>query len=1553
MSTARKMPAAAIAVVGMAGRFPNARNVAEFWQNLRAGIESLEKFTDEELAALGIDPRLLENPNYVKAGSVLGQAAEFDAAFFGVNPREAEVMDPQQRVFLECAWEAIEDAGYDTERLGVPVGVFAGTSMNTYIYANLLANPQTLAAVGAYQAMIGNDKDFLATRVSYKLNLRGPSLTVQTACSTSLVAVHLACESLLTHQCDMALAGGVSISFPQRAGYLYQEGMILSPDAKVRPFDAQGGGIRAGEGVGLVVLKRLEDALAAGDAIRAVILGTAINNDGAQKIGYTAPSVDGQAEAIATAQSIAEVDPATITYIEAHGTSTPLGDPIEVAALSKVFRAHTEARQFCGIGSVKGNIGHLDAAAGVAGLIKAVLALEHRELPPSLNYETPNPQIDFAASPFFVNSTLRPWAVASGAQRRAGVSSFGIGGTNAHAVLEEAPPVSESAGTDTEQLIVLSARSAAALAAARERLATFLGAHPLANLANVAFTLQTGRRVFDHRCMLVASSAETARKLLASADSRDVASVHVDNVRRSVAFMFSGQGSQYPQMGWDLYRTEPVFRAAIDACAAALTGELGVDLRTALFAEFAKERGAAPLTAEQLNETRLTQPALFAIEYATAKLWEHWGVTPQSMIGHSIGEYVAACLSGVFTLESALAVVATRGALMQKLEAGAMLSVQLDEAELSAHLAPGLAIAALNAPGLCVVSGATPAIDALESKFETMGVITRRLRTSHAFHSEMMQPAVAPFVASVARHKLGAPRIPFISNVTGTWITAEQATDPQYWGQHLRGAVRFADGVRALAREAGRLLIEVGPGNTLKSLAKQILPGTPEDSILASLPHAQERQASDAFVRRALGRVWLAGVPVQWASLHEARAPRRVSLPTYPFESRRFWVEPLRRDALVAAQSAIAPRRNDVTDWFWLPSWQRSSALGVQGSRSSKAANQRWLVFADDTQASVALLRELRVGGIDVVEVQRGDSFASPAANRFRIKPDRREDYDSLLEAVLSGGAKAHCVLHLWNAASPDTTAVNPERGRRDAFYSTLYLAQGLGDVSLEEPLPVLVVSTDMQRVLGTESLRVERSLLIGPVLVMSQDVPILRARSVDVAASEWEAGNAAALAGALLAEAALTTSENAVAYRSGYRWEQSSSPVRLAAPAEDAVPLRERGVYLITGGTGGLGLAIARHLAKSVRARLVLTARSGLPDRAQWPALLDSADADERIKSRIRSVQELEALGAEVFVAAADVADETQMAQVIAAAKARFGKLNGVLHAAGLPGLGVLPLKTREATEIVLRPKVEGTLILDRLLASADLDFLALFSTINTVFGWHGTSDYSSANAFLDSFAQAGVARCSRRVVAINWGTWREVGMAAAFAVARGDSDSDAMRAAISPDEGSEALRRVLASSITQVFVTPTPMPDLVSGIASLTRQIQASHLADAEEVRSHTSVRSSKTHHERPPLETQYVEPRNDEEKALAGMWSELLGIEPVGVDDNFFELGGHSLLATRVLSRMQDLFKVRLPMRAIFEAPTVAGLGERIRTALWSAESKVRAGAESTEAREEIEL
>jgi acyl transferase domain-containing protein/SAM-dependent methyltransferase len=900
-----------IAIIGMAGRFPGAKNVAQFWQNLCNGVESISFFSDAELLASGVDPVDLRDPSYVKAGFILDDIEMFDAAFFGYSPREAEVIDPQQRIFLECAWEALENAGYDPKVENNLTALYAGGNLSTYLFHNLASHPDLLKSLNL-PITLGNDKDFIPTRVSYKLNLKGPSVSVGCACSTSLVAVHLACKGLLSYQCDMALAGGIAIQVPQIEGYLYQANGMASPDAHTRTFDAKAAGGPFGRGAGIVVLKRLEDAVADGDYIYGVIKGSAINNDGAEKVSFTAPSVAGQAEVIAEAQAIADFDPETITYIETHGSGTPLGDPIEIRALEKVFRAKNHKKSFCAIGSVKPNVSHLNTAAGVTGLIKTALALKYQQIPPSLYFEAPNPEIDFANSPFYVNTQLCEWET-NGIPRRAGVSSFGLGGTNAHVVLEEALVGEQRVGEQQRkyELLVLSAKTESALETATANLVNHLQQHPELNLADVAYTLQVGRHPFTHRRTVVCQDIPDA--MIALQSPQRVLTNTQETNQRPIAFMFTGLGTQYINMAGELYQVEPTFREHLDRCFALFQPFLGVDLKQIIYPASSASNPAAtngktsinlrqmlgrdtqpidPAT-EKLNQTYFTQPALFAVEYALAQLWMSWGIRPVAMIGYSIGEYVAATLAGVLSLEDAIALVAARAQMIQKLPGGAMLAVPLTEQQVQPYLNENLSLSAVNGAFQCVLAGTTQAVEELSRELSAKGLACRQLQTSHAFHSFMMEAIADSFTQLVQTINLQPPQIPYLSNVTGTWITAEQATNPSYWTEHMCQPVRFADGLQQLWKKHSPILLEVGAGQALSSLARQCLDNIAGDDlvVLCSLRYAYEQQSDIAFILNTLGQLWLEGVKIDWSEFHTHERRYRLPLPTYPFERQRYWIE--------------------------------------------------------------------------------------------------------------------------------------------------------------------------------------------------------------------------------------------------------------------------------------------------------------------------------------------------------------------------------------------------------------------------------------------------------------------------------------------------------------------------------------------------------------------------------------------------------------------------------------------------------------------------------------
>jgi amino acid adenylation domain-containing protein len=881
----------AVAIIGMAGHFPGAENVEQFWQNLCAGQEAIRRIPELELEdRLSAGERAQEN--YVAARALLENVDLFDAEFFRFLPREAELTDPQQRVLIECAWEAFEDAGYDPATVKGNTGVFAGSSINTYLLLNLASDAKFREEftrsyqVGSFPALVGNGQDFLATRISYKLNLRGPAMTVQSACSTSLLAVAQAWQSLVNYQSDLALAGAVSISFPQRRGYFYNEGGMVSPDGHCRPFDAAAAGTVFGAGAGMVLLKRAEEAIADGDHIYAMLLGAGINNDGADKIGYAAPSSKGQADAIAMAHAVAGVDAASIGYVECHGTGTPLGDPIEVSALVQVFASEQPRAAKCLLSSVKGNVGHLDVAAGMAGLMKAALSLERGKVPGTLHYSAPNPRLNLEETPFAIAGVVTEWprGQADGDVRRAGVSAFGVGGTNVHLVLEEAPEAATGTSERAKQVLCLSGRSEAALDAQCMRLAKYFESAETVSLPDVAYTLAVGRRAFSHRLTVVVDSRDAALVQLRKPNEIRGRRV-ISETKSRVAMLFPGQGSQYPGMGEGLYRGEPSYRQIVDDCCDRLQGIARFDLRKVLYSESSE-------AADLLAQTRYAQPALFVTSYALARLWMQWGVAPACLVGHSVGELVAACVAGVFSLDDALHFVAQRGEWMQEMPPGTMLAVRMQLSQLQMLLPSGIAIAAMNSPSLAVVSGRTEEIEKFAVELQRDKVACTRLNTSHAFHSSMMEPVVERLQGLLGGMQLHAPQMKIVSTVTGEALTDAQATSPEYWARQCRVPVNFSAAAATLVGEGYEVVLEVGAGETLATLVRQHLARGSRTGVYTSIPSLATGQQRDwERMGATAGALWAHGVVVDWNAFYASESRRRVALPTYPFERKRFWIE--------------------------------------------------------------------------------------------------------------------------------------------------------------------------------------------------------------------------------------------------------------------------------------------------------------------------------------------------------------------------------------------------------------------------------------------------------------------------------------------------------------------------------------------------------------------------------------------------------------------------------------------------------------------------------------
>jgi len=1400
-----------IAIIGMVCRVPGAPDVETFWANLLAGVEAIGPASSRP--PVGGE----EGESWVPRAAVLAGADLFDAPFFGFSPREAEVTDPQHRIFLEAAWEALETAGHTPEGFPGRIGVYAGASLTDHPL-RLHAHPEVVRAAGALAARVGVDKDFLATRVSYKLDLDGPSLSVQTACSTSLVAVHLAVQALLAGECDMALAGGISVRNPEGEGYFHESGGVLSPDGHCRAFDAEAAGTVSGDGVGIVVLRRLADAVADGDAIAAVIRGTAINNDGAGKVGYTAPGLAGQVRVIRDAQAAAGVAPREIGYIEAHGTGTPLGDPIEIRALAEAFAAGGGTPGPVWIGAVKTGIGHLDAAAGVVGLIKTALATGRGTLPPSLHFHRPSPRIPFAELPFEVVTEAQAWPAGEG-PRRAGVSSFGIGGTNAHAVLEEPPALPPGGPTCRGvQLLPLSARTPEALERAGEGLADHLsrisgsrtsgsrtsgsrtsgartsgarGSGPSGAgtaLADVAFTLWRGRRAFPHRRVVLAATPDEAVAALRGEAPERLLTGQAGEGAPPVAFLFPGQGAQEVGMGAGAYGEEPVFREAFDRCAEGLRPHLASlvpdgDLRHLLAPPAARRAGAA----EALRQTALTQPALFAVEFALAALWRSWGVEPAALAGHSIGELVAATLAGVFSLEDALAVVAARGRLIGGLPPGAMLAVPLGAAELTALLREAgvgeeISLAAVNGPASSVASGPPAAIAALAEELRRRGVRSRPLATSHAFHSAMMEPILAPFAEVLAGVELAPPRLPLLSNVTGTWMRPEEATDPRYWVRHLRQPVLFSDLLGELAGgDPATLLLEVGPGRTLGSLARRH-PAWKGRAARILAPGAGGASGSEdgaaegaGGLRGGLARLWLAGVQVDGRGLFAGEDRRRLALPTYPFERRSYrldapGVPAAPAKALEAATGPApgpAPRLEGpkpLADWFYLPSWRRTLLPAAVDLPSRLGGEEgAWVLFAGPSGPPAELAAALRAAlapapgpVVTVAPAPTGAAGVESPAPDHRLPPADPAAWRELLAGLARQGSPARRLLVLGPLGEG-------ERGLAETFDSLLALSRAICELAGERagepgeaaPPELWVVADRLFDVAGGEAIDPFRATLIGPCQVLPHELPGARAWLLDPGPVGRGEEGAATIARRLLEEILRRPEESLLAFRGDQRWVPHLEPVSLppAAPEGAPLPLRRHGVYLVTGGLGGVGLALARELAAACAARLVLLGRRALPPREEW---------DESLEPGLRRrLLELEELGAEVLTVAADVGDREAVARAVAAAEARFGPLRGVIHAAGVPGGGILRLKEPAAAAAVLRPKVAGSLVLDEVLGSRELDFFLLCSSLNALLPVFGQADYMAANAFEDAFAAWRSRRRPGRTVSVGWDRWAESGMA------------------------------------------------------------------------------------------------------------------------------------------------------------------------------------------------
>ncbi|WP_444944381.1 SDR family NAD(P)-dependent oxidoreductase [Microbulbifer sp. ZKSA006] len=1457
-----------VAIIGMAGQFPGADNIEQFWQNLRDGIDSVTRYGREELLEAGLPGSLVDHPSFVAARGVLENAMAFDAEFFGYTPREAEAMDPQARVLHECTWHALEYAGYNPQDYPGKISFFAGGGPHPYW--EHLSTPSVMETdkpSDQYARVQLYEKDFSPSRIAYKLNLTGTTLSLFTACSTALVAVHMACKSVLQGECDMALAGGVSVWLPQKTGYLHEQGMILSGDGYHRSFDACASGSVFSDGVGVVVVKKLSQALADGDSVHAVIKGSALNNDGDRKLGYTAVSVAGQADVIRSAMNAAGIGPEQVGYIETHGSATALGDVIEVEALQSVF---SQSREKCVLGAVKTNIGHSNSASGAAGLIKTVLALKHRQLPATLHFDTPNPSIDFESSPFTINSELQPWP-GSGDRKIAGVSSFGIGGTNAHVIVQQGPTIQPGTPSAGPWLITLSARSEQALALATERFCNWLDENPAAPMADVAYTLQLGRKAFEHRISLVCNSASDALEQLRSERSGRVLSGVCPAHKRQVVFMFPGQGGQYINMGRGLYEREPVFREIMDLCFDDYRDLTGNNLKVVLFPDHENR--------ETLTDTGVSQPLLFIFEYALSRMLISKGIVPELMVGYSFGEYAAACIAGVFSVRQGLELIHIRGRLMQSLPEGRMLSTSLDREQLKSLLFGSLAIAIEN-PGTSIVAGLKSEIEQLEQKLRQLRCFTFPVDVTHFAHSPLLQAIESEFKRALERIDLRPPQIPYISNVTGRIVEPGQATDSAFWCQHLLQTVKFEDCLDSLLTTSDGVVLEVGPGNDLSVLLRSKLTTASTQQAVNLVGTKYERVDDTTYLLNSLGQLWLYGGLSDWSAHYSNERRLRLPLPLYAFERQLF--NPPEITQVGSRPHHSGGMVDDMDQWFYQPVWQPSPARATSAYIGPEP--QRILLFVDDLGVGQRLADSLIAAGQFVVQVSRGEAFSQIDELRFVLNPANPDDYQQLLQALPELEAVELHVVHLWTVTGH--LPLERQSALNWGFFSNIYLSRVLAVHPGVRKIQWLMVSDRSQQVAGETDVQCEKTAILALPLVLPQEHPHILCRHIDINPMTTARGYQL-INRQLLSELGDESRDKPrVAYRGNQRWAEGYEPM----PAEcfASSRLKRGGVYLITGGLGGVGLILAEYLAREYQAKLALISRQPSADKTA----------------------QLDVMGADFIALAADCGDEGALKSAIITVEEHFGSLDGVIHAAGLLGMEWLsPVVDTDPDGCRQQwwPKIKGIQALASVLADKPVDFVLCMSSISNVLGGLGHAAYIAGNQFMDAFVREQNQAQPSPWISVNWDGWQTESASQAGSAVTVAQDDYFM----TPAQAVLAFERALAAGDTEVLVQSTG--DLP------TRRQQWIELSGLES--------AAIKRYARPNLATPFVGAETPLEIRLCEILQERLGVEKIGIHDDFFELNANSFLIVQIINQIKQQLGQDMSVLTLYKYPTIAQLSEFI--------------------------
>jgi acyl transferase domain-containing protein/acyl carrier protein len=1480
MSTINGYNGLEIAIIGISAKFPSCRTYREYWQNLREGKEFLRRLTDEELRARGMSESIIRDKKYVRTAGDLDDKDCFDSSFFEYTPEEASLMDPQTRLLHEHCWHALEDAGYTSQIEEYRIGLYAGASLNDNWKIYSFSKSAT-ASIDPFFQQIITSQTFINTLISYKLNLRGPSYFIDTACSTSLSAIHLACRSLLTRDCTLALAGGISISTRIRRGYRPEDVVIGSKDGYTRTFDSLASGPIFGDGVGMVVLKRLTEALKDGDQVYAVIKATASNNDGNRKVGFTAPSVRGQADCIASAIKLAGIAPDSIGYVEAHGTATRLGDPIEIRALNEAFATGGE-NKYCAIGSVKTNMGHLDAAAGVAGIIKTALSLKNKEIPASLNFREANPEIEFERGPFYVNTGLKEWRSNGDSPLRAGVSSLGIGGTNVHAILEEAPESVEFPSGHKYKLLTTSAKTPASLENYLTELHSFLLNEPETSLADMAYTLQAGRKHFAYRKSIVYSSREDI--LLALSDGRSNKTYTKSYEGKSpIVFMFPGQGSQYTNMCIGLYAGNELFRDEMNRGFSLLAEQSGIDYKQIIFPG-SEGKG-------DINQTVNAQPLIFLTEYCLARVLMSLGVTPQYMIGHSIGEYVAACISGVFSFEDALKLVAARGKLMNRVAPGSMLSVPISAASAKAYLDDCIFLAAVNGPESVVLSGQTAAMENLVKRLSYSGVPHVKLHTSHAFHSGMQDEILDDFRKQAETITYNKPKIAFISNLTGTFILPEEAASPVYWVRHLRETVKFSAGLTAiLSCNESPVFIEVGAGHALTALLEQH-PARDIHRVVGLVKSAKKKDEDDLMsFTKGIGSLWSHGVGIDWKSYYNGEQRKRISLPTYVFERTRYpaEVDPIGNGFL---EEVGLSGDTELKDWIYFPSWRRS----ILNADKIEASPKTYLVLSQSRSFTAALRDKIVGKDIGLVEVYVGAEYKKLFRDEYEVDPANPQDFSNLAMDLLQANQEITDVVYAWGGAAGSTALDTgiPGKDLELVFFSIAGIVRSLLRSGELKHVRFSIITNGLYRVIGSEEGPIVQSLMIGPAIVLPQEFQV-SCLNIDIDLNESPSEWAENLADELRYNDG--TQDRTICFRNNRRWVQTYEK-NTRQLSYDENPIKNGGGYLITGGLGNLGFLLARHLVEKYNARLILTGRREIRGHDQ---------ALERLSC-------LSEMGGDVRYIAADVSDPEAFERAVREVEEGGFRIDGVIHAAGIidkAHFELLEDVTMEKAMSMFAPKIKGIQNIHTIFKDRDIDFVWAASSLATVLGGLGYAAYSSANAYMDHFLSSAV---DPRL------SWKCV---------------DLPGLAFDEEEHKDPVS-LFGADIVSLFEWSLGFkncPVIVVSKGSLLARIKKVFNARKTAAENNLSESGVNIRRERPQLAAEAIAATTETELRLKSLFEEFFAIQDIGVEDGFFELGGDSLKGMILLKRIKQEFNIVVSLQDFLFNSTIKRIAEKIDEATW---------------------